>query len=195
MNRPVGPVQSGSGTSLKRHIAAVLLKFQGLGLYRRLSRKFRLHYEIVEATSDDWAQVVRLLGSNEDLTSICAQPSVTNFVAKQRGRIIGYVQLVRRDDDGSLPTQFWLFSLGVRLIFRGKGIGMALTQRVIEKARQDGADDLALLVFPDNQAAVKLYQGLGFQNIQAPGLESQLEKERERFGRRRIVLSKSLRGA
>ena len=46
--------------------------------------------------------------------------------------------------------------------FRGKGVGMALTQALIESARESGASVIMLEVRKSNAAAIALYEKAGF---------------------------------
>jgi len=71
-------------------------------------------------------------------------------------------------------------------------LGEALTQHVIEKARSRGATELLLAVFEDNDRAIRLYRKLGFVPVTVAALEAGFAAEKQHFGRRRIVLCKSL---
>jgi RimJ/RimL family protein N-acetyltransferase len=47
--------------------------------------------------------------------------------------------------------------------WRGRGAGTALLAEAIARARKAGAHKLALEVWPDNRAAIALYERFGFQ--------------------------------
>jgi len=79
------------------------------------------------------------------------------------GRIvIGQAQLVRFKPGTAFSSYQWLFSMRVRSIFRGSGIGRRLTCNIIERASRNSDIDLCLIVSPDNTWAVNLYRSLGF---------------------------------
>mgnify|MGYP001145941468 CR=1 FL=1 len=79
------------------------------------------------------------------------------------GRIvIGQAQLVRFKPGTAFSSYQWLFSMRVRSIFRGSGIGRRLTCNIIERASKNSNIDLCLIVSPDNTRAVNLYRSLGF---------------------------------
>lgn len=48
--------------------------------------------------------------------------------------------------------------------YRGKGYGKVLCQAVIDSGRKNGIDDFTLEVRVSNTAAVRLYEGLGFES-------------------------------
>lgn len=119
-------------------------------------------------------------------------PDVTNFIACRKDKIFGFVQLVRHKEDALPGSGHWLFSLYVWPLFRGMGIGEALSRRVMEQARMENVRELSLLVYEDNRAAFCMYEKLGFAKVIIPTLEKMLEEERKVFGRRRVVLRRGL---
>lgn len=118
-------------------------------------------------------------------------PNVTNIVAKNKNRIIASVQLVRLPITSHFYAGYWLFSLKVKPVYRGMGIGRRLNLMVIEMAINEGAKELFLQVNQNNLKAIKLYQHLGFNRKHIPALEALLEKEILPHGQRRIIMSKS----
>lgn len=58
--------------------------------------------------------------------------------------------------------------IGVARHARGEGVGRALMQALIERARGDGRDALSLSVEPDNFAR-RLYEQLGFERVNTVG--------------------------
>jgi ribosomal-protein-alanine N-acetyltransferase len=60
-----------------------------------------------------------------------------------------------------------IVTLAVRPAARGRGLGRALLQAAIDKARSLGADTMFLEVGADNPQALALYAGLGFAKVGA----------------------------
>ena len=56
-------------------------------------------------------------------------------------------------------------SLGVEAGWRSRGIGRALLQALIERARDDGHSSLSLSVDARNAQALALYRSLGFETV------------------------------
>jgi len=61
-------------------------------------------------------------------------PNVTNVVASRGVNVIGFAQLVRHSETDTVRVEYWLFSLTVLALYRGLGIGEALTRHVAELA-------------------------------------------------------------
>jgi len=74
------------------------------------------------------------------------------------GRLVGYGMLRGWDAGYAVP------SLGIVIApqARGRGFSKPLMLFLHEAARQRGATTVRLKVYPDNLAAIKLYEGLGY---------------------------------
>ncbi len=87
--------------------------------------------------------------------------SITGFVWEENGKVVGNLSLVpflikgRRID--------LVANVAVYPEYQRRGIAKALTQAALEKSRDRHASAVWLQVRQDNQAALKLYTGLGFQ--------------------------------
>jgi ribosomal protein S18 acetylase RimI-like enzyme len=57
----------------------------------------------------------------------------------------------------------WLLSLGVHPDFRGRGLAVALAEALVASFAEAGTMRVALTVTPENVAAVRLYERLGFR--------------------------------
>ena len=57
--------------------------------------------------------------------------------------------------------------LSVNSDFTGKGIGGKLLQLTIDKARDEGFNVLSLIVFADNDEAIRLYKNKGFEIVKS----------------------------
>jgi RimJ/RimL family protein N-acetyltransferase len=81
---------------------------------------------------------------------------VASFVADADGRIVGSAGI---SGGGAVPPYLGMF---VDEEWRGRGIGGALLEACIEWARSSGAHKVQLEVWPDNVAAISLYEKYGF---------------------------------
>ena len=180
---------------LRRSAGAAIRRMQGFVLYRCVGRcLFARGVTIREATDADKLAIQRWLNPAD------ANPehgwsrseNVTDWVAHWRGRLAGFVQLVRHPPEHSPYIGYWLFSLYVKSPFKRGGIGEKLSRVVIDRACAEGAQTLDLQVFNDNFRAIQLYRKLGFEMQVIPELEPRLVSEATPAGRRRIVMRKQL---
>jgi len=169
-----------------------LRTIQGINVYRWIARSLQSGTEIKEADAKDMKAFYAWFRPTNASFPESHDPNVTNFVAKRKNKIIGFVQLVRYPENTSFYEGYWLFCLMVRTLYRGMGIGKSLSQLVIERARAEGAKEILLFVYEDNHRAINLYRKLGFNMKLIPKLEVQLSKELESHGRRQMVMAKSL---
>lgn len=101
------------------------------------------------------------------------------------GRRIGSAQLIRFDPGTPFGEYPWLFSMRVKSLFRGGGVGRGLTSLAISSAELAGAQTIGLLVEKTNYRAVNLYNSMGFKIVSLNDLSSDL---RERVGRGKAVM-------
>lgn len=85
--------------------------------------------------------------------------AVTTFVAEEEGRLFGMATAHRPDDE---QATVWMFAMWVRSESRGRGIGRALVEAVVDHARSLGAEVVMLRVTEGNAAATGLYASCGF---------------------------------
>ena len=175
-------------------IASVALrKLQNLSLYRLLGRQILPGLSIREASEADLLTVYRWLNPDRELAQGFQYTSnVTNWVADFHKDLAGFVQLVRQPPDALPYTGYWLFGLYVRQRWQGLGIGEMLCRAVIERSKEEGAQTLDLLVYDDNNRAIRLYRKLSFEMFTIIELEPQLKSEHEKTGRRRVVMRNRL---
>ncbi len=128
--------------------------------------------EITEATvvDDDlvgaMARLVPQLSNSgsppdaETLEAIVASDSSVLLIAVSERVIVGALTLVLF----RIPTglRAWIEDVIVDEAARGRGIGEALNQAAIERARAAGARTVDLTSRPSREAANRLYQRLGF---------------------------------
>jgi len=174
---------------LKRVIAVFFYCLQNFKIYRKLFRKFFRGVSFIEATDKEMKEAISCLNPNNLLESEIRNSDITNYIAKHKNRIIGYVILARYTE---VPMkEYRLVSLLVRARYRGLGIGEALTKRFINRSIEDGATKLLLSVDPANVRAVGLFRKMGFESVLHPQLEPRLEEERT-HDRRKIIMQKRL---
>ena len=86
------------------------------------------------------------------------------FVAELDGEVAGWVAVVpysRRDVYRGVGEE----SVYVAKDARGRGVGRALLEAVIESARNGGLWTLQAGIFPDNVASLELHRRLGFREV------------------------------
>jgi ribosomal-protein-alanine acetyltransferase len=92
---------------------------------------------------------------------LLARPSATLRLAAAGGDLLGYSLLLFRE--GTSIAR--LYSVAVAAEARGRGIGRLLMEDAGRIARKRGCARLRLEVRADNQAAIGLYENLGFRRI------------------------------
>jgi hypothetical protein len=83
------------------------------------------------------------------------------FVADYLGAVVGSLEMVR----GSLAKNQHSANLAMAILpsYRGRGIGTRLMEEAHAWAAQVGIEKICLSVFATNQAAIRLYQKMGYQ--------------------------------
>jgi phosphinothricin acetyltransferase len=86
------------------------------------------------------------------------------IVAEAEGRVIGWGSL---NSFNPRPVYDHVadFSIYVERGWRGRGVGRALLDCLIERARALGYHKLVLAAFPSNQAGMRLYERAGFRKV------------------------------
>jgi len=92
-----------------------------------------------------------------------ASMPLMGYVWEQDGRIIGNASLIPFRDRGK--RVYLIANVATHPDYRRRGIGRALTERVMKQARAKKAAAIWLHVRDDNPGAIKLYQDLGFQEV------------------------------
>jgi len=201
---PIGPFFFNFTLKGKRGLSWVLRRLQSLKIYRVIAGKLinsTINYRI--ATEKDASKLSGFYGYKrlpeiED-PAVLPKNRIQNrsdygytFIACERGKILGAMEITRfPDDEVSYPDR-WLFGIRVRIPYRGIGIGEGLVRRAIEKASEEGARRLNLLVCEKNKAAMNLFHKMGFRRISIQALDEQLEEEAKQTNQQRIILSKEL---
>lgn len=97
---------------------------------------------------------VRLI---EELTRL---PNSTLLVAEEDGRIVGC--LTARGGKRPCNRHEVVVGVSVHRDFRNRGIGTRLMEQVIRWAKERGLRRIELTVYSRNEAAIRLYERLGF---------------------------------
>lgn len=98
----------------------------------------------------------------DHLDEILAAPATDLFVAADEyGRIVGLSTLATF----RIPTglRAWIEDVVVDEAARGTGVGMALTEAMLDRARELGCVTVDLTSRPSREAANRLYQRAGFE--------------------------------
>jgi ribosomal protein S18 acetylase RimI-like enzyme len=96
------------------------------------------------------------------MTETASMP-LMGYVWEQDGRIIGNASLIPFREKGK--RVYLIANVATHPDYRRRGIGRALTERVMKQAHDKKASAIWLHVRDDNPSAIKLYQDLGFQEI------------------------------
>src|SRR5207237_415751 len=111
------------------------------------------------ATQDGWRSVG---DERRYLRAIRRYPHAAVFVAEtEEGQIVGRLSLARDQHPASRHVAD--LALRVAQSQRRQGIGRALLEAAADWARVQDVRKLELHVFPQNEAAIKLYEQFGFE--------------------------------
>ena len=169
----------------------LLINVQRTSLYRVASVHKRRGVEILEACDLDLDKVRRTF----DLEVEPSPPDdhdTVNYVAKKEEDIVGFAQLVKHSDGETLDNGYYLFSLNVRLLYRGLGIGQDLTKEVMARAKAEGAPELSVITNEDNRTALGLFHKLGFYVRRIQAFDEKGEKKTPLQRRKKAILAKTL---
>ncbi len=97
----------------------------------------------------------------ERVAAFTANPRVTQVVAVEGERVVGWADVMRMEADGF--EHRGVLGMGVIASRRRLGIGRQLLTEVTHRARDFGVVRLELEVFKSNSAAVALYESQGFR--------------------------------
>jgi ribosomal protein S18 acetylase RimI-like enzyme len=125
---------------------------------------------IADITDEDLAAVNRLIPqlsrsapplSADALKQIVSWDGNYVLMARDGDRVVGMLTLVTFP----IPTglRAWIEDVVVDEAARGQGVGAALTQEAVRRARAAGARTVDLTSRPTRQAANRLYERLGFE--------------------------------
>lgn len=88
------------------------------------------------------------------------------FVLEHKNKVIGGAGIAKLDNyEGNVCELQKMYFLPIA---RGKGLGAKLISKCLEKAKEFGFESCYLETMPYMQAARKLYEKMGFQNLEKP---------------------------
>lgn len=98
--------------------------------------------------------------TREQVTEMVESEASTLLIAEHEGEIVGTLTLVIF----RIPTgvRAWIEDVVVDASARGLGVGRALNETALERARTAGATTVDLTSRPSREAANRLYQRIGF---------------------------------
>ena len=75
-----------------------------------------------------------------------------------KGRVLGFARAMRQGPE----QDWWIVGLGVRPLYRRRGIGEALVLGVLSRLRENEVSEVRLEVNQASRPAIELYRKLGF---------------------------------
>jgi ribosomal protein S18 acetylase RimI-like enzyme len=94
--------------------------------------------------------------SFEGINKFLKRNPATNFIAQEGNKIIGVILC------GHDGRRGYIYHTAVSADYRGRGIGRALVDAVIDALKKEGINKAALVVFSSNELGNKFWQALGF---------------------------------
>ncbi len=137
----------------------------------------KLLYEVSKVHSDarpDLFKSGTKKYNDGELKNIIADDSTPVFVAETDGRVLGYAFCIHKQftDDNILTDikTLYIDDLCVDEAARGKHIGRALYDYVLNYAKKAGCYNVTLNVWADNKSAMRFYEKIGLR-VQKMGME------------------------
>ena len=141
--------------------------------------------QAVESPVSSESVVVRPLSFHEirPLAETIQETSEAQLANRWREQGLGYRELLAAEVDGLVVGTvsirevmdgrpfLHLFALEVANKWRGRGVGAAIVERILEKARRRNCDRVILEVYVENPAR-RLYHRLGFRRVGSAFLNS-----------------------
>ena len=136
----------------------------GLEHPAEIGRLFREYTDMLVASDPKFALYLELQSYDEELRHLESKygpPQGALILALENGEAAGCIALKGMDE-----TRCELKRLYVRPAFRGRGLGRALTDRIVARAREAGYKEMLLDTLPFLQSAQRLYRAAGFREIE-----------------------------
>lgn len=115
------------------------------------------------------------LPSASEIAEIAESPSTRLLAAELDGEIAGITVLVLF----RLPTglRAWIEDVVVDAAFRSRGVGEALLREALRQAEHAGARTVDLTSRPEREAAIRLYERVGFERRDTNVFRCRLERK------------------
>jgi ribosomal protein S18 acetylase RimI-like enzyme len=114
-------------------------------------------------------RTVRPESSEAVFARLLALPNSVYFVAEAGRRVVGYVHCELRTQPAGPTTRGrsygYVNTLAIATDYRRRGVGRTLMELVREWAFGQEISEIELNVFDFNQAAVELYESLGYRTV------------------------------
>ncbi len=125
----------------------------------------------------------------------------SGWMLKSGDVIAGLLVSVTLDRDPEFPAErhsavlphqtLYVAELLVNSAFRGRGLGRKLMEKLIEQAHEEDFEEIVIRVWDKNRAAVKLYLGLGFEQIDTI-VQLKRKSAESHFEMKKLYLTKKL---
>ncbi len=127
------------------------------------------HQPVFRALNHEWITRYFVLEASDHLALENPQKHILDagghiFVARRGQELVGTCALIRQEEAGV----FELAKMGVTAAAQGFGVGRALGEAALARARQVGARRVELLSNARLTAALALYVKLGFRSVPMP---------------------------
>jgi ribosomal protein S18 acetylase RimI-like enzyme len=171
----------------RRSVDWVLRRAQGASVGRRILRRLGSPFAVLPAALADEADLSRHFGSGAPLFERRGDDVISGFVARSGGRLVGFVELLRRESTAEQSGGARIHDIVVETRYRGRGIAKELMQQAIAAERAAGADELSITVPEGNGPALALCGKLGFRPRGLSGSLGSLGAPPGRGGQREVL--------
>lgn len=87
------------------------------------------------------------------------------LAARSSGKLAGWVQVDKSTDWVTGKEIGWINDVYVKKSFRGNGFATALLKQALKELKEMEYDEVRLNVYSSNEQAIKLYEKLGFMDL------------------------------
>jgi L-amino acid N-acyltransferase YncA len=156
--------------------------------------------ELRDLRPDDWPEVARIFEEGIRAGATFATKPTTweiwderhslRVVAESEGDVLGWAALTpvspRHVYRGVAESSVYVAEAA-----RGRGIGRALMQELIDRAERQGIWTIEASMFPENEASLELHRALGFRVV---GTRERIGQHRDGMWRDTVLLERRSKG-